>query len=200
MFGCSRSRSTSLCFACPDRVDAVRLSQDARNLGRRRGPASISICLQFLLAASAMFTSIPRAHAFNCLTSAEAVRKENPTAWPTWTLRAPGHEGGKCWYASTRGAVRDHRNPLPRTEAKSRTDVVPKTAEIARTEGVGDKEQSDQEVEVTSSLAPTVPVREPAAGPGSFDDRFSAIGDGSPPGGSKFQQVIDLFIGGARNP
>ena len=72
---------------------------------------------------------------------------------------------------------------------------------MARTEGIGDKEQSDQEVEVTSSLAPTDPVRESAAGPGSFDDRFSAIGDGIPPGaGSKLQQVIDLFSGGARNP
>jgi hypothetical protein len=149
----------------------------------QRGPASIATWLQLLLAASATLTSIPRGHAFSCLTSAEAVRKESPTAWPVWTVRALGHEGSKCWYASTRGAVREHRNPMPRTE------------------GIGGKEQSDQEVEVASSLAPTDPVREPAAGPGSFDDRFSPIGDGIPSGaGSKLQQVIDLFSGGVRNP
>jgi hypothetical protein len=190
-----------------------RVSRDARNLERRRAPASISMCLQVLLAACATFTSIPRGHAFDCFTSAEAVRQENPTAWPSWTLRAPGHEGSKCWYPSTRGAAHDHRNPMPRTEAIprteavprteaiSRTEVIPKTAAMPRTEGIGDKEQAEQDVEVTSSLAPTDVVRAPSAGPGSFDDRFSAIRDGSPPGArSKLQQVIDLFGGGTRDP
>jgi hypothetical protein len=40
--------------------------------------------LQLLLAASATFSSIPRGHAFTCLTAAEAVRKERDGAgaWP----------------------------------------------------------------------------------------------------------------------
>jgi hypothetical protein len=72
---------------------------------------------------------------------------------------------------------------------------------MPRTEGIGDKERSEQEVEVTSSLAPIDAVRAPSAAPGSFDERFSAVGDGgSPAAGSKLQQVIDLFSGGARDP
>jgi hypothetical protein len=165
--------------------------RDAKDLERRRGPASISMCLRLLLAAFAMFTSIPRGHAFDCFASAEAVRQANPNAWPSWTLRAPGHEGSKCWYASTRSAAHDHPNP-----PVHRIPVVP------RTEGVGAKEESEQEVEVTSSLAPADGVRAPGAGSGSsFDDRFSAILDGSPPDAeSKLQKVIDLFSGGAHDP
>jgi hypothetical protein len=37
-----------------------------------------------------------------CLPSASAVRQNHPGAWPSWTLRAPGHENTICWYASTR--------------------------------------------------------------------------------------------------
>jgi hypothetical protein len=33
-----------------------------------------------------------------CFPSASAVRQEHPEAWPSWTLRATGHEGTKCWY------------------------------------------------------------------------------------------------------
>jgi hypothetical protein len=55
-----------------------------------------------------------------CFSSAEAVRKETPTAWPSWTLRAPGHEGTKCWYPSTRASARDHRNI-----SAQRTDQLP---------------------------------------------------------------------------
>jgi hypothetical protein len=164
------------------------LSRDAKDLERRRGPASISLCLRLLLAAFAVFTSIPRGHAFDCFASAEAVRQANPTAWPSWTLRAAGHEGSKCWYASTRGAAHEHPN-LP----VHRIPVIP------RTEGVAAKEQSEQEVEVTSSLAPSDGVRAPSAGSdSSFDDRFSAIRDEG--AGSKLQKVIDLFGGGAHDP
>src|SRR6202521_2026484 len=40
--------------------------------------------------------------ASTCFPSASAVRQERPGAWPSWTLRAPGHEGTRCWYAATR--------------------------------------------------------------------------------------------------
>jgi hypothetical protein len=50
----------------------------------------------------------PSAHVSTCFPSASAVRQDNPTAWPSWTLRAPGHEGTKCWYAGTRATVYDH--------------------------------------------------------------------------------------------
>jgi hypothetical protein len=44
-----------------------------------------------------------------CLPSASAVKQNQPEAWPSWTLRAPGHQGIKCWYAATRTTAHDHR-------------------------------------------------------------------------------------------
>ncbi len=43
-----------------------------------------------------------------CLPSASAVRQNYPGAWPSWTLRAPGHENTRCWYPATRTTAR-HR-------------------------------------------------------------------------------------------
>jgi hypothetical protein len=51
--------------------------------------------------------------AFTCYPSAPAVRQDHPDAWPSWTLRAPGHEGTRCWYATTRPAVHERRTELP---------------------------------------------------------------------------------------
>jgi hypothetical protein len=51
--------------------------------------------------------------AVTCYPSAFAVRQDHPAAWPSWTLRAPGHEGTRCWYAKRRAvAVQDHRGGL----------------------------------------------------------------------------------------
>jgi hypothetical protein len=41
-------------------------------------------------------------HDSSCLSSASAVLQSHPGGRPSWTLRAPGHEGTKCWYAATR--------------------------------------------------------------------------------------------------
>jgi hypothetical protein len=49
-------------------------------------------------------------HTSTCLPSASAVRQDHPGAWPSWTLRALGHEGIKCWYAATRPTTRDDRS------------------------------------------------------------------------------------------
>jgi hypothetical protein len=43
-----------------------------------------------------------------CFASASAVRQHHPEAWPSWTLRARGHEGTKCWYPTTRTLAHDH--------------------------------------------------------------------------------------------
>jgi hypothetical protein len=44
-----------------------------------------------------------------CFPSASAVRQDHPEAWPSWTLRPPGHEGIRCWYAAPRAAARPSR-------------------------------------------------------------------------------------------
>jgi hypothetical protein len=44
-----------------------------------------------------------------CFPSASAVRQDHPEAWPSWTLRTPGHEGARCWYAAPRTTARPSR-------------------------------------------------------------------------------------------
>jgi hypothetical protein len=48
-------------------------------------------------------------HDGSCFASASAVIQHHPGAWPTWTLKASGHEGTMCWYAAARPRVSDHR-------------------------------------------------------------------------------------------
>ena len=76
-------------------ADAVAGVQDAKPPIERGG--------QFVVA------SVP---ASPCFPSASTVRQEHPEAWPSWTLRAPGHEGTKCWYAATRATARDHQRAM----------------------------------------------------------------------------------------
>src|SRR5262249_27989939 len=57
----------------------------------------------------------------SCFPSASAVLQNHPGGWPTWTLKAPGHEGTQCWYAAARPRTSDHR---PRaSDARSETMV-----------------------------------------------------------------------------
>ena len=56
-------------------------------------------------------------HDGSCFASVSAVLQNHPGAWPTWTLRAPGHEGTMCWYAAARPRGSDHR-PRQATTAK----------------------------------------------------------------------------------
>jgi hypothetical protein len=50
--------------------------------------------------------------ASTCFPSASAARQYHPGGWPSWTLRAPGHEGARCWYAATRATAHDHRRMM----------------------------------------------------------------------------------------
>ena len=53
-------------------------------------------------------SAMPSDTASICFPSASAVRQNYPGRWPSWTLRAPGHEGTRCWYAARRAAAHDH--------------------------------------------------------------------------------------------
>ena len=50
----------------------------------------------------------PSQDASPCFPSASAVRRNYPEGRPSWTLRAPGHEGTRCWYP-TKQTVPDTR-------------------------------------------------------------------------------------------
>jgi hypothetical protein len=63
-------------------------------------------------------------HDSSCLPSASAVRQNHPGAWPSFTLRAPGHEGTRCWYAATRDTAHNSRRETPRRERIPTTEEV----------------------------------------------------------------------------
>jgi hypothetical protein len=85
-------------------ADAALGGQDTKPLidtERRVSPASVQVS--------------------TCFPSASAVRQEYPEAWPSWTLRAPGHEGTKCWHAATRATVHDHRDIIGKVSSPGET-------------------------------------------------------------------------------
>jgi len=45
----------------------------------------------------------------SCFPSASAVLQNHPGVWPSWTMKAPGHEGTLCWHASARPGTSNHR-------------------------------------------------------------------------------------------
>lgn len=64
-------------------------------------------------------------HDATCFPSASAVRQNNPGGWPFWTLRAPGHDGTKCWYAVTQTTADDHSSEMvSRKEAAGTTEKL----------------------------------------------------------------------------
>jgi hypothetical protein len=56
-----------------------------------------------------------------CLSSAEAVRKEYPGAWPSWTTHAPDHKGTRCWFPAMRENHSRHIETLLRKTAEAQT-------------------------------------------------------------------------------
>jgi hypothetical protein len=63
-------------------------------------------------------------HGSTCFPSASAVRLEHPGGWPSWTLKAPGHEGLRCWYVATRTAAHDHSSEIRRRETAQSIEKV----------------------------------------------------------------------------
>jgi hypothetical protein len=54
-----------------------------------------------LLILSACIAMASTAHATECHSSASAVWAAHPGSHATWRLQLPGHEGEKCWFASS---------------------------------------------------------------------------------------------------
>jgi hypothetical protein len=70
--------------------------------------------------------SVAGRHDASCFLSASAVLQNHPGGWPSWTLKAPGHEGTLCWYAAGRPRGSDHR-PIAsdhRGETTPRREIV----------------------------------------------------------------------------
>ena len=91
---------------------------------RKVSLAWFGLCVSSWIGASMVLAS-SNANASVCLPSAEAVKQQDPAAWPSWTLRAPGFEGTKCWYATTRGTAHDHRTVPSRETASAAINARP---------------------------------------------------------------------------
>ena len=61
-----------------------------------------------LLILSAFIAMASAAHATECLSSASAVWAAHPGSHATWRLQLPGHEGEKCWFASSSEGTGTH--------------------------------------------------------------------------------------------
>jgi hypothetical protein len=121
-------------------------------LRRRQGvPMSWRSAVSFALPCfAALVCWASFASATPCLPSATAVRQDYPGAWPSWTLRAEGHEGVKCWYPATRPPAADHKTPSEVQAAAENASVTveaaptrPSPITAAETHGVGSGPQNE---------------------------------------------------------
>jgi hypothetical protein len=60
-----------------------------------------------------------------CLSSAEAVRREYPGSWPSWTTHATDHKGTRCWFPAMRENHSRHIETLLRKTAEAQTKEAP---------------------------------------------------------------------------
>ena len=61
----------------------------------------VSRRIRFILITTAFIAMASTVHATECLSSASAVWAAHPGSHASWRLRLPGHEGTKCWFASS---------------------------------------------------------------------------------------------------
>jgi hypothetical protein len=85
----------------PQTAQTINVPRPGRPASLSGSQASVERTESNLLNADA---TSPTTGTSTCLPSASAVRQADPEAWPSWTLRAPGHIGTRCWYAGTRAA------------------------------------------------------------------------------------------------
>jgi hypothetical protein len=125
-----------------------------------------------------------------CLPSAEAVQKQYPGSWASWTTHAANHKGEKCWFPAMRenhsrhveAVLRRAAQTLMRKEAKRQqaesaaTDRMQEetpVAFVAEMNGLGwsfrTRSASVGAVKADDSVMP--------GGTSSFDDRFAAARD-----------------------
>ena len=137
----------------------------------------------------ALLASLADADAASCFPSAAAVRQKSPQAWPSWTLRASGHEGSKCWYASTHTEAPDHQNQIMQRDEKIGATETLRSQDTTNGHGVS-PHAATATIGAVSLPSPTPQV--------SFADRFSAVFEGAFERNpsvewTNIQRVLDLF-------
>jgi hypothetical protein len=142
----------------------------------------------YLFGFLALFASSANAHESPCFSSADAVRREHPDAWPSWTVRARGHEGTKCWYASARANARDLRGADKKRGPSEFSDLPSETKNDLNARSPSQQTRSPLSTgsSVTGELSPRASVADAVRGenavtenltvaPGSFASRFDPV-------------------------
>jgi hypothetical protein len=103
-------------------ADATRISLESRTDGAALQPAvrvdikPSEARLPQTLSERGKQLSAASGHDASCFPSASAFLQKHPGAWPSWTQKAPGHEGTMCWHAAARPSGSDHRSEMVRSE------------------------------------------------------------------------------------
>ncbi len=91
-----------------------------------------------------------------CLSSANAVWAAHPGSHATWRLRLPGHEGTKCWFASSR--------ERKGSDADASTDAAHKIRAVSEMAIPRPRPRSrSQDTLAETELAPLPPSAKPAS-------------------------------------
>jgi len=143
-------------------------------------------CIGLVVVGLALWASSASAHDLACLESADAVRRQYPGAWPSWTLRAAGQASRKCGYASTRARAHDHNHLVAigrSTEAAEAIDPA--------TEGFEARYQIASPPQLMRGEAPETRVRTADAGEGAAAVTGSIVSD---PDAHAADKIIDRSL------
>jgi hypothetical protein len=106
-------------------------------------------CIMRVFLTVAILAALSVSARSECLSSASAVWAVHPRSHPKWTLRPPGHEGRKCWYAKNSIQERRIQDSPRRTESDLRADGQPE-----RLSGEANASAADQSNETVRSESP----------------------------------------------
>jgi hypothetical protein len=164
----------------------------------------ITLILLLCAAVVVLGASFVGVQASPCLPSASAVRQEHPGAWPSWTLRGPGHEGDKCWYPATRTTAHNHPDKMALKKRPLEARNLQSTFErkiLNHSLSISFAEVSGLDWPLTTSTTKIDTTPSPGTSPeqSSFADRFAAIfrQDAHRPS-SILQMMIDPIGGSMR--
>jgi hypothetical protein len=108
-------------------ADATRISVESRTDGAAlQPPVRVDIKpsearLPQTLYKRGKQLSAASGHDASCFPSASAVLQKYPGVWPSWTQKAPGYEGTRCWHAAERSGGSDHRSEMAQSKEIVRT-------------------------------------------------------------------------------
>jgi len=134
-----------------------------------------------------------------CLSSAEAVRKEYPGAWPSWTTHAADHKGTKCWFPAMRENHSRHIETLLRKTAeaqasKTAESQASKTAEAPTNKNpVERRQRSEPAVKSVQDATPLASASEMSELGWSFRSRTTKVGPGPVRIFDEFAEVESSF-------